>query len=70
MSFIIFDYECEKCGAGYPDKMVRCSEQNEQTCDECGTRLLKLPPGPITTIKFGDRSAQKSKKAVSLRDPH
>jgi predicted nucleic acid-binding Zn ribbon protein len=70
MSFITFDYKCPKCGAEYPNVMVRRSEMDEQRCSKCKATLQKLPAGPITTFKFGDRSAIKSKKAVSLRDPH
>lgn len=68
MSFITFDYVCKECGADYPNMMVRRSEMDNQRCGKCSTVLHKMPAGPITTFKFGDRSAIKSKKAVSLRD--
>lgn len=71
MSFITYDYQCKECGV-IEERMVRRSEVNKQTC-ECrpqGSVMNQLPPGPITTFKQGDRSAQKGRKPVSLRDPH
>ena len=70
MSYIIFDFICTNCDAAYNDLMVKRVQLEETSCEECGALLKRLPPGPITTFKFGDRSAIKSKKAVSLRDPH
>lgn len=67
MSYIIFDYGCEACGEK-EERFVRRSEMDAQDCKECGSRMNKLPAGPTTTFKFGDRSAVKSRKAVSLRD--
>ena len=67
MSFIVFDYHCDECGATERDKFVRSSEKDEQICS-CGNTQRRMMPAPITTFKFGDRSAIKSKKAVSLRD--
>lgn len=56
---------------------MRRSEVYAQMCDCAAEEAFKeavpmkqLPAGPITTFKFGDRSAIKSRKAVSLRDPH
>ncbi len=68
MSYIIFDYACPNCGAEYPNNFVKRSEMDDQRCGKCKTVLKRLPAGPSTTFKFGDRSAIKSKKAVSLRD--
>lgn len=70
MSYIIFDYKCDACGADYPNCMVRRSEMDEQRCGKCKDVLRKKMPAPITTFKFNDRAAIKSRKAVSLRDPH
>ena len=70
MSYITFDYVCPSCSTEYPNCMVRRSEQDEQKCGKCKSTLKKLPAGPITTFKFGDRAAIKSKKAVSLMDKH
>ena len=67
MSFIVYDYHCDKCDVTERDKFVRSSEKDEQICP-CGNPQRRMMPGPITTFKFGDRSAIKSKKAVSLRD--
>ena len=66
MSFITNDYRCEKCDK-IEERMVRRSEIKNQEC-ECGSKMKQLIGGPITTFKFGDRAAIKSKKAVSLRD--
>ena len=70
MSYITFDFVCKHCGAEYPNLMVRRSNLGEQRCGKCKTLLHRMPAGPITTFKFHDRAAIKSKKAVSLRDPH
>jgi uncharacterized Zn finger protein len=70
LSYIIFDFICKECGEQYPDKMVRRSEINDQRCEKCGNVLHQMPAGPITTFRFGDRAAIKSRKAVSLRDKH
>ena len=70
MSFIRFDYKCDNCGADYPNQLVRRSEMDEQQCEHCNLLLRKLMAGPPTTVKFGDRSAVKSRKVVSLRDPN
>jgi len=67
MSFITYDYGCEDCNL-IEERFVHRREADEQYCNECGMRIRKLPAGPITTFKFGDRSAIKSRKAVSLRD--
>lgn len=76
MSFITFDFQCQDCGK-VEERMVRRSEVYAQMCDCAAEEAFKeavpmkqLPAGPITTFKFGDRSAIKSRKAVSLRDPH
>lgn len=69
MSFITFDYKCEACGE-VMERMVRRSETDKQDCGKCGSRMRRMPAAPITTFKFGDRSAIKGKKSVSLRDPH
>ena len=71
MSFITYDFKCQKCG-NVEERFVRRSEVGMQFCDcvKGGAAMDSLPPAPITTFKFGDRSAQKGKKAVSLRDPH
>jgi hypothetical protein len=70
MSYITFDYRCPGCNTEYPNCMVRRSEMDEQRCGKCKELLVRLPAGPTTTFKFGDRSAIKSKKAVGLRDPN
>jgi len=74
MSFIVYDFRCLDCGREV-ERMVRHSEVDSQICG-CrgpGQRTLgpmkRLMPGPITTFKQGDRSAIKSRKKVSLRDP-
>ena len=69
MSYITFDYHCIACGDA-EERMVKRDEQDDQGCRECGSRLKRKMAAPITTFKFHDRSAIKSKKAVSLRDPH
>jgi hypothetical protein len=66
MSFITNDYRCTGCDQ-VEERMVRRSEIENQEC-ECGAPMKQLMGGPITTFRFGDRSAIKSKKAVSLRD--
>jgi len=68
MSYITFDYQCTNCDNTAPNMMVRRELMNNVECDQCGALMKRLPAGPITTFKFGDRSALKSKKAVSLRD--
>lgn len=68
MSYITFDYVCPNCGAEYPNMMVRRAEVDQQRCGKCESLLRHLPAGPITTFRFGDRAAIKSKKAVSFRD--
>jgi len=70
MSFITFDYLCKNCDEFVGDALVRRSEMNNQECSKCGALMFRLPAGPTTTFKFGDRSATKSKKVVSLRDPN
>jgi len=68
MSFIKFDYLCTNCDKYYPDLFIKRVDMDNQDCGECGALLKRLPAGPPTTFKFGDRSAVKSKKLVSLRD--
>jgi hypothetical protein len=68
MSYITFDYKCPNCEQEYLNCFVKRSEMDKQRCGVCKEVLVKLPAGPSTTFKFGDRSAIKSKKAVSLRD--
>jgi predicted nucleic acid-binding Zn ribbon protein len=68
MSFITFDYLCTNCDTVEKDVFIRRSEMDKHECGECGALMKRLPAGPTTTFKFGDRSAQKSRKAVSLRD--
>lgn len=70
MAFLKYDYQCPTCEVAYPDMMVISEERDQQRCGKCKSILKRLPAGPITTFKFGDRSAIKSKKAVSLRDKH
>jgi hypothetical protein len=70
VSYIIFDFKCPACSAEYPNVFVKRSEMDDQRCGRCKEVLQRLPAGPSTTFKFGDRSALKSKKAVSLRDPN
>lgn len=69
MSYITFDYKCDACGASQ-ERMIKRDQKDEQDCRECGSRMTRLAAGPTTSFKFNDRSAVKSKKAVSLRDPH
>ncbi len=69
MSYITFDYQCNACGVTVI-RLIKRDVQDEQDCKECGSRLTRLMAAPITTFKHNDRSAIKSKKAVSLRDPH
>ena len=80
MSYITFDYQCNVCGAR-EERTVRRSEMDEQHCIaeldggllgiyDCDKPMVRLMAAPITTFKFHDRAAIKSKKAVSLRDPH
>lgn len=72
MSFKIYDYRCENCDE-VVELMVKSGEQDSQFCSNCPeveTPMKRLMPGPITKFKFGDRSAIKSRKAVSLRDKH
>lgn len=70
MSYIIFDYLCSNCDHFEPNAFVKRMEMDDQSCSKCGALMKRLPAGPTTTFKFGDRSAVKSKKAVSLRDPN
>lgn len=70
MSYIIFDYLCTNCDHFEADMFVRRRDQDDQDCPKCGALMTRQPAGPTTTFKFGDRSATKSRKAVSLRDPH
>lgn len=69
MSFIIFDFKCISC-EHVEERMVERDNLADQKCSQCACPMQKLMPGPTTTFKFGDRSAIKSRKAVSLRDPH
>lgn len=69
MSYITLDFKCPTCGK-IEERFVRRSEVGMQFCD-CvtgGSAMNKLPAGPMTKFKFADRSAIKSRKAVSLRD--
>ena len=68
MSLICFDYRCPSCDLVYDNVRVERDEVDKQRCGSCHELLKRLPAGPPTTFKFGDRSAVKSKKAVSLRD--
>jgi putative FmdB family regulatory protein len=70
MSFIVFDYLCSNCDHFEESAFVRRSEMDNQDCPKCGALMKRLPAGPTTTFRFHDRSATKSKKAVSLRDPN
>ncbi len=70
MSFITFDYRCTACNSMAINLFVRRSEMDAVRCEDCGELMKRLPAGPTTTFKFGDRSAIKSRKAVSLRDPN
>jgi len=69
MSFITFDFKCQTCGK-IEERFVKRAEVGMQFCDcvRGGSAMDRQPAGPITTFKFGDRAAIKSKKAVSLRD--
>ena len=69
MSFIIYDFKCDNCGK-IEERFVKRAEVDAQRCGcvKGGFAMKQLPPGPITRFKFADRSAIKSKKAVSLRD--
>lgn len=69
MSFIIFDYLCSNCDHFEENAFVRRNKMDDVDCPKCGALMARLPAGPTTTFKFGDRSATKSRKAVSLRDP-
>ncbi len=66
MSYITYDFKCQTCGK-IEERFVKRSEVSMQFCD-CGSAMGKVMPAPITTFKFGDRAAIKSRKAVSLRD--
>lgn len=68
MSYITFDFKCPGCGAEFPNCFVARSKIDSQRCSKCKSILARLPAGPITTFRFGDRAAIKSKKAVSFRD--
>lgn len=68
MSLICFDYRCTMCDLVFENVRVERDEVNTQRCGVCMSKLRRLPAGPPTTFKFGDRSAVKSKKTVSLRD--
>ncbi len=70
MSYITFDYLCKNCDAFEESVFIKRSEQDNHSCSQCGALMKRLPAGPITKFKFGDRSAIKSRKAVSLRDKH
>ena len=70
MSYITFDYLCNNCDHFEKSAFVKRSEMDNQDCPQCGALMKRLPAGPITKFKFGDRSAIKSRKAVSLRDKH
>ena len=70
MSFITFDYQCTNCGRVGINKFVRRSEMDDVECDQCSALMKRLPAGPTTTFRMHDRSAIKSKKAVSLREPN
>jgi len=70
MSFIRFDYLCKNCDHFEEDAFVKRVDADKQDCPKCGALMFKLPAAPPTTFKFGDRSARKSKKAVSLREPN
>jgi len=67
MSFITNDYKCISC-EHKEERMVKRGEVTDQKCSQCCCPMQQLIGGPITTFKFGDRSAQKSKKAVSIMD--
>lgn len=67
MSYITYDYLCSNCDT-YEERFVKRDAKDKQDCSQCGALMRRLPPGPITTFKFGDRAAIKSRKAVSLRD--
>ena len=67
MSYITFDFKCINC-EHVEERMVRRDKVAAQKCSQCYCPMQQLMAAPITTFKFGDRSAIKSKKAVSLRD--
>lgn len=48
MSFKVFDYRCESCGA-VEEKFVRSSEQDDQMCD-CGEPMKRLIAAPKLDI--------------------
>ena len=70
MSFIVYDYHCDECDVTRADRFVRRAERDTECCPSCGHYMRRLMPGPTTTFKMHDRSAIKSKKAVSLRGPN
>ncbi len=67
MSFITLDFKCVECGRS-EERFIKRGEVENQVCPDCQVFMKRLPAGPITTFRFGDRAAIKSKKAVSLRD--
>ena len=67
MSFIVFDFKCISCGYT-EERMIKRDQTTDFKCSQCACPMQQMPAGPITTFKFGDRSAIKSRKAVSLRD--
>lgn len=70
MAYLKYDYLCSNCDHFEADAFVKSDQKDQQSCPECGALMKRLPAAPITTFKFGDRSAIKSRKAVSLRDKH
>lgn len=71
MSFITYDFKCTRCDA-IEERMVRRDEVGKQrhVCrDATLAAMERLMPGPTTTFRHHDRSATKSRKKVSLRDP-
>ncbi len=70
MSLITFDYQCTNCDHFEGNALVQRNAMDNVDCPKCGALMKRLMAAPITTFKHHDRAAIKSKKAVSLRDPH
>ena len=59
MPFVTFDFECNRCGKQYPDKMVLRKDMDAQRCDDCKGQLRRLPAATRTTFRFADRKLKK-----------
>jgi len=67
VALITNDYRCMGCNH-VEERRVERAVVPDQKCGICGADMKQLMGGPTTTFRFGDRSATKSRKAVSLRD--